>query len=151
MNSDDFEKRVQSQPMRQVPVEWRQEILSAALQAAAPQHATRNTQQAHAAPSLLSTFCQQLSAILWPHPAAWAGLAAVWLLIAGLSLSTRTAAPQLARRTSPLSPQVVMAFREQEQVLAELIGPPEAPAAMRPKPAAVPQPRSEYQQGFLAV
>jgi hypothetical protein len=146
MNTEDFEKRLQRQPLRQVPGEWRGEILSAARQASAPQHAPRTTH--HSRPSLLSTISYQLSTLLWPHPVAWAGLAAVWLVILGLNHTTRDALPRLAKRSLPAAPQVFMAFQEQERVLAELIGPREAPVAERPKPAP-PRPRSERRRELL--
>jgi hypothetical protein len=69
-------------------------------------------------------------------------LAAVWVLILGVNLATREAAPLVAKRGSPASPQVFMAFQEQERLLAELLGSRETPVAERPKPR-LPQPRSE--------
>ncbi len=147
MSSDNFEKKLQQQPLRQVPGEWRVGILAAARQASSAQHATRNRQPPCTSPSLLSTLRCQLSALLWPHPAAWAGLAAVWLMILGLNHATSEVPPRTARRDSPPSPQVFMAFQEQQRLLAELLGPREAPAAERPKPA-VPPPRSESRWAF---
>ena len=84
MKTDDFEKRVQRQTLRQVPAEWREDILSAARQASSPEHATRNTQHASPWRSVLSTLNAQLSTLLWPRPAAWAGLAAVWVMVLAL-------------------------------------------------------------------
>jgi len=139
MSADDFEKRLQGQSLRQVPTEWRTEILSAARQAAAPQHASRPTPHA---PSLLSTLRKQLSALLWPRPVAWAGLAAVWLVILGLNVATRAGSSQIARRASPATPQAVLTFHEQARLLAELLGPSQTPVAERPK-VVVPRPRSE--------
>ena len=149
MNPDDFEKRLQRQPLRQVPAEWREEILSAARQASLPQHAPRTTHHLPP-PSLLSTLNYQLSTLLWPHPAAWAGLAAVWLVILGLNLTTRDASPRLAKRASPASPQVFMAFQEQERLLAELIGPRETPVAERPEGRAAPRPQERAPAQTLA-
>ena len=146
MNSNDFEKRLQRQPMRRVPAEWRANILSAARQAASLQHAPRTTH--HASPSLLSTLHHQLTTLLWPHPAAWAGLAAVWLVILGLNHMTQDAPTRVARHVSPPSPEVFMAFQEQQRLLIELIGPREIPAAERPK-AALPRPRSEGRSGLM--
>jgi hypothetical protein len=148
MNADDFEKRLERQPLRQIPGEWRAEILSAARQASLAPHATRNTQHASWGHSMLSTINSQLSTLLWPHPVAWAGLAAVWVVIAGMNLTTRDASQRLANQASPASPQVFMAFQEQERLLTELIGPRETPVAERPKPAR-PQPRSERQRELL--
>ena len=146
MNPDDFEKRLQRQPMRRVPSEWRANILSAARQAASLQHAPRTTH--HASPSLLSTLHHQLTTLLWPHPAAWAGLAAVWVVILGLNHMTQDAPTRVARRVSPPSPEVFMAFQEQQRLLAELVGPRETPVAERPKPR-LPRPRSEGRRALL--
>jgi hypothetical protein len=148
MNPDEFENRLGSQPVRQVPPQWREEVLSAARQAAGAQHALRTTQHAPPSPSLLLTINSQLSTLLWPHPTAWAGLAAVWLVILGVNLTMREATPLVAKRASPASPQVLMAYREQERLLTELLGPREAPVAEPPKPAP-PRPRSERRNALL--
>ena len=142
MNTDNFESRLQRQPLRQAPPEWRAEILAAA-RAVASEHATRNTQQA----SPLSALRDQLVALLWPRPLAWAGLAAIWLLILGLNASTPAPTTRLARRTAPPSPQVFMAFQEQARLLAELIGPRDIPAAVKPRTGGA-RPRSERSSGF---
>ena len=148
MNTEDFEKRLERQPLRQMPGEWRQEILSAARQASIPQHAPRTRHHVSPARSLLSTLHYQLSTILWPHPTAWVGLAAVWLVILGINLTTRDASTVLAKHAAPVSPQVIMAFQEQERLLAELIGPSEVPVTERPKPI-VPRPRSEGRRALV--
>jgi hypothetical protein len=148
MNTDDFEQRVQRQPLRQLPGEWRQEILSAAQPASLPHHASRITHQAPPSRSLLSTLNSQLSTLLWPHPTAWAGLAAAWVVILGINLTTRDAAMAVARHAAPVSPQVFMAFHEQERLLAELLGPRETPVAVRPKPGPA-RPRSERRGGMM--
>jgi hypothetical protein len=148
MKPDEFEKRLQRQPLRQVPGEWRQQILSAARQASLPEHASRTTQHAPASASLLSTIHHQLSTLLWPHPVAWAGLAAVWLMILGINLTTQDASTMIAKHASPASPQVFMAFQEQERLLSELIGPSDTPVAEQPKPR-LPRPRSEGRRALV--
>ena len=150
MNTEDFEKRLQRQPLRKIPGEWREEILSAARQASPSEHAPRTTHHAPAPRSLLSTLIHQLSTLLWPHPTAWAGLAAVWLVILGINLTTRDASARVAKHTAPVSPQVIMAFQEQERLLAELIGTSEVPVAERPNPAP-PRPRSERRRELLVA
>jgi len=150
MNPDELEKRLERQPLRQVPSAWRDQILSAARQASRSEHAPRTTHHVGSRPSLLSTLHHQLSTLLWPHPVAWAGLAAVWVVILGVNLTTRDAAPLVARHSSPLSPQVFMAFQAQEQLLNELLGPPEASVADRPKPP-LSQPRSEGRREMVMV
>jgi hypothetical protein len=148
MNTEDFEKRLQHQPVRQIPAEWRKEILSAARQASLPEPAPRTTHHVPAKASLLSTLHHQLSTLLWPHPTAWAGLAAVWLVILGINLTTWDSSTVMAKHAPPLSPQFFMAFQEQERLLSELIGPSDMPDAKRPK-VRRPQPRSESHSGMM--
>jgi hypothetical protein len=69
-------------------------------------------------------------------------LAAVWLVILGINLTTRDPSRAVAKHALPVSPEVFMAFQEQERLLSELIGPRETPVAERPKPR-LPRPRSE--------
>jgi hypothetical protein len=146
MKPDDFEKHLQRQPLRQAPSEWRDGVLFAARQAARPQPVACAARDGLRA--VLSILNSQFSALLWPHPVAWAGLAAVWVVILGLSFTTRDAAVHVARRTSSPSPQVYMAFQEQQRLLNELVGPREIPASERPK-ATPPRPRSERRRDFL--
>jgi hypothetical protein len=148
MNPDDFETRLQRQPMRQIPGKWRGDILSTARQVSPAEHAPRTTHHALASRSLLSTLNHQLSTLLWPHPTAWAGLAAAWLVILGINLTTRDAAMVAAKHAAPVAPQVFMAFQEQERLLSELIGPRDTPVAERPKPR-LPLPRSERGKEML--
>ena len=139
MNPDDFENQLQRHPIRPAPAEWRAEILATAKAAAPPtQHATRNP------PSLLSTFNHHLSTILWPCPQAWAGLAAVWLLILIVNYSTEGKSQMMAKKTSPPSPEIVMALKEQHRLMAKLIEPFDQPLAEPSKPF-IPRPRSESQ------
>ena len=148
MNTDDFENRLRQQPLRQLPGEWRAEILSAAREASQAEHAPRTTHHVPRRPSLLSTLHHQLSTLLWPHPVAWAGLAAVWLVILGINLTTRDTPTLTAKHAPPIAPQFFMAFQEQERLLAELIGPRDTPVAERPKQA-LPRPRSERRRELL--
>jgi hypothetical protein len=131
--NDDFEQRLQRQPLRQIPGEWRGEILAAATSCHSS-HVTRH--------SFLSTLNHQLSTLLWPHPKAWAGLAAVWILIFAVDFSVRDKAPVVAEKSAPPSPEVIVQLRQQQRMLAELIGPRDASDADRSK-SMVPQPRSE--------
>jgi hypothetical protein len=139
MNRDDqFEKRLQRQPLREIPSTWRKEILSVAEAAAA----SRNS----SASSRSSSWWREL---FWPCPQAWAGLAATWLVVLGASFATREAAPMNhSRQMTPPSPQVRELLKQQGQLLAELVGPIEKPEADRPKPIA-PQPRSQRREEFL--
>jgi hypothetical protein len=136
MNTDDFEQRLQRQPLRQVPGEWRGEILAAAREGQAIRHSSLVIRH-----SWLSTFNHQLSTILWPHPNAWAGLAAVWILIFAVDFSVRDKSPVMAEKAAPPSPEVVAELKQQQRMLAELIGSSQAREAELPR--YLPQPRSE--------
>ena len=132
MNTDDFEQRLQRQVLRQIPSEWRGEILDAAIS----RHSSRVTRH-----SFLSTLNHQLSTILWPHPKAWAGLAAVWILIFCMDFSMRDTTPLVAEKAAPPSPEVIVELRQQQRMLAELIGANQAREAELP--GFLPLPRSE--------
>ncbi|MGA2801687.1 MAG: hypothetical protein ABSE97_04870 [Verrucomicrobiota bacterium] len=91
-----------------------------------------------------------LLAILWPHPRAWAGLAVVWILILTVDFSVRDTSQTVAGKSSPPSPQVITELRQQQRLLAELIGSRETHDADRTKPF-VPQPRSEQRFEILTT
>lgn len=137
MNSDDFEKRLQRQPLRPIPGEWRAEVLRRA-EAAAPRPAAAGS-------SPFAMFLRRLVSSLSPHPAAWAALAAVWVLIFALNTASHSHAPQLAKNIARPTVEMVAGLKEQQKILAELIGPSELPAIERPKrfPA---QPHSERRE-----
>jgi hypothetical protein len=133
MKPDDFETRLQRQALRQIPAGWRDEILAAA----ASRHSSRVTRH-----SFLSTLNHQLSTILWPHPKAWAGLAAVWILILAVDFSIRDKSPVMAENSAPPSPEMVAELKQQQRMLVELIGARDPSDADRSKPL-VPRPRTE--------
>jgi hypothetical protein len=82
---------------------------------------------------------------LWPHPAAWAGLAAIWLMILSLNFMMQDNPPVLVQTAPPPLPQMVADMRQQQKMLAELIGPPEVRVAdrQRTQPS---KPRSEREE-----
>jgi hypothetical protein len=139
MTSDDFETRLQRQSPRQVPVAWREEIL-------------RTAQAAVAAPAALpSSILNHLSAILWPHPKAWAGLAAAWVVIGLLQFAARDHS-QVTTARAPATPsrETILARREQQQLWAELAGTSLTAVADRPRNSA-PRPRSELREESQTV
>jgi hypothetical protein len=145
MKPAELEQKLSRQPFRQVPAEWREEILAAAdvnRRQATSCKVGREFTSAATRRSLLSTLNAQLSTLLWPHPAAWAGLAAVWILILAVNFSLRDKTPVMAEKTAPPSPEVIVELRQQRRMLAELIGPRDIRDADRSK-SFVPQPRSE--------
>jgi len=138
---DDFEQKLQRQPLRQIPGEWREEILREGRCAAVPEIRDADTASLPKW-SWLSTINHQLSTLLWPHPKAWAGLAAVWFLILTVDFSLRDKTPVMAEKTAPPSPEVIVELRQQQRLLAELIGSRDERDANRSK-SFVPLPRSE--------
>jgi len=148
MNHDDFEQKLGRQPLRQVPAEWREEILSAANKVETARRAVRG----RLGEASLPKFRDWLSALLWPNPQSWAGLAAVWILIFAMNFSARDTSPAVAERISRPSSEVVVELRQQRLLLAELIGPHDKSKsdADRSK-SPVPQPRSERCFEILAT
>lgn len=142
MNHDDpFEQRLRRQPLRGVPPAWREEILAAA---AVSRRAVPVGELA-----LLVALRLRWRELFWPVPQAWAGLAAIWLVILGVNFATQDPAPRdFARHVAPATPLMRELLKEQHQLFAELIGPIERPRADRPKPSA-PQPRSQRREEFL--
>jgi hypothetical protein len=162
-NSDQFEERLRRQPLKKAPPAWRGEILAAARMAARPDAAggTRWRQRGRVrtfVPSpdaalgdgdIAARCPYPVRALLWPHPKAWAGLAALWLVVIGLNLAAREPGRREAvRRAVPASPQAREQLRQQEQLFVELIGPVEKPVAERSKPA-TPPPRSQRREEIL--
>ncbi|HEY5793261.1 MAG TPA: hypothetical protein VIS74_08180 [Chthoniobacterales bacterium] len=70
MNPDSIETRLAQIPLRELPPEWKQAVLARSRRTATPAPLRLNFRD-----------------WLWPHPWAWAGVAAAWLLIAGLNCS----------------------------------------------------------------
>jgi hypothetical protein len=126
------------QPLRQVPGEWRGEILAAARDVQSARHPSLTTRR-----SLPSTLSHQLSTLFWPHPKAWAGLAAVWIFIFALNFSMRDPSPKVAEKSAPPSPEMLVELKRQQRMFAELVGSYETPAADRRKIFS-PKPRSEH-------
>lgn len=131
---DDFEQRLKQQSLRPIPAGWRTEILEAGRGSRVE---SREQEQLW-----LSTFVSRLSTVLWPHPKAWAGLAAVWIFIFAVHFSIRDPAPVMAAKSVAPSPEVVAELKQQNRMFAELIGANDARDADRSK-TFVPLPRSE--------
>ena len=129
MNADELEKDLQEQRLRPVPSSWREEILTAA-----------RAEAGLLPPSQPRGWWREL---LWPCPAAWAGLAAAWVVILGLHLLAG-AEPRAARETSLVQalPEGQALMAEQRRLYAEMLAPaPPGPGPARAEPAD--RPRSQ--------
>jgi hypothetical protein len=80
--------------------------------------------------------------LAWPCRRIWTGLAAVWVLLFIVNVSQRDDSPTLSAK-SPPPVGMLMAYRNQEKILAELLGDwSQSREAVRPRNY-VPKPRSE--------
>jgi hypothetical protein len=141
MTPDEFEQRLQRQPLRQIPDEWREEILVAA-------DVNRRNLPVREFTFAATTFRRLLSIRLWPCPRAWAALAAVWVVILAVNLSLRDNPGTFVANSAPPSPQVLAALQQQRRLLSELIGQSLTPEA-EPPTLLLPRPRSERREASL--
>lgn len=139
---EQFEKRLRRQPLRTAPPAWREEILSAVREVETSRRPLPTTRH-----SYFLNLNQKISALLRPDRRAWAGLAAVWVVICAMNFMSRNdTASTAARHVAPPTPQLREMLRAQELLLAELVG--ETPFANRRK-SVPPQPHSYYRNEFL--
>ena len=132
MNPEDFESQLRQQSLRSLPAEWRREILAAA---------TESVRPAAVAPVPRRPVFGGLTALFWPHPGAWAGLATTWVAIAALNHAAAGPEPvTVAKSSSPTSPAMILVWREQQQELLRLVMPQE-PDAAEPPPVFILRPR----------
>ena len=126
----EFENLLRRQPLRQIPGEWRAEILAA----------SRPAPRASRLREILSTFNLQPSTAF-----RWAALAAAWVVILVLNHAARDTASVKMAKSAPPPPQVLLALAEQKKMFAELIGTANVTAPSdRPK-IFLPRPHSELQ------
>jgi anti-sigma factor RsiW len=87
--------------------------------------------------------------VIWPYRRIWAGLAVVWMVILAGNFSLHENSPVLAAKSSPASPEMIVALKEQQNILAELLADHSAPmVADRPK-SFLPKPRTENVRIFM--
>jgi hypothetical protein len=138
---NEFEQKISRQPLRQIPVEWRSEILSAA------ESAVRTTKQSEDGPVVDPI--PWWRELFWPHPKAWAGLATIWIFIFAVNFSMRDKVSAVTEKAATPSPEVVAELRQQRLLFAELIGSTEPRIADRQK-LFLPRPRSERSEILTA-
>ena len=163
MNAD-FEKQLQRQPLRELPRDWRAEILAAAAAPRRPGLRGHGEGTAAAAdgeevgravlcpprrarsarPTSQDGWTTGEGVSTWPSVRAWAALAAVWVVIFLLHI-TAPDEPRLARNSPAMTLQSFALLHEQTLIMAQLLGQTDPTEAAEP-PAAqpvAPKPRSE--------
>jgi hypothetical protein len=82
--------------------------------------------------------------LILPYRRAWTGLAAIWLVILGVNFVASVNTPQVTlAKVTPPTTEVLTALREQNQMLAQLLGPIESTPARRVRPGPSSQRREE--------
>jgi hypothetical protein len=130
MNLDEFENKLRSQPRREIPPEWRREILG-----------SLRGKVGVAAP-----WWRQL---LWPHPAAWGALATLWMAVFAFHLAAGPDTPPRARVEKKADADMFLAYEERKRLWAEFAT-ELAPNAQRRTPA-TDRPRSYRAKREVAV
>ena len=107
---DAFEQQLRRQSPASPPASWRAEILAEARLASA-------SGGRESRPTLIAL----LREWLWPHPAAWASLAAIWLVLISVHHQTESAiqAELIASRVDPR--EVLEAFAQRQHATERLL------------------------------
>lgn len=134
MNTDDFEKQLQRQSLRQPPAAWREEILAVA-------NANIRNEAPVGEPGLLAGW----RTLFARFPVAWGAVAALWLVIIGAN--SLVSGPSITVSAGASAPRVAMAAwslqRAQVNLLANGLTDLPDIAPPRETPSAPPRPRSE--------
>jgi hypothetical protein len=88
--------------------------------------------------------------VILPARRIWAGLAAVWVVIAVANLDFRASAPRMAAASSSAGAGYFARMREEEKWATAFTGAPEPMAAEPPKHR-LPQPHAELRQVFFMI
>ncbi len=151
MDKDDFERRLERLPWRQVHTDWRGEILNPTQIARRSDVRGRSGNAGPPWAHPLDGLKSLISASFWPSPKAWAGLAMTWLALLTINHFTTSTPATSALAGHRQAPEALMVRREEQRLLVELLGPVQAPAtADRPKPSG-PQPRSQLARNLLSA
>lgn len=144
MKTDDFENRLQNQPLREIPRMWRAEILDKA------QASTASVQTPRASRAGLFYLIHTL--LSRPQRVAWTGLAAAWVVIVALHLATgqNSKTRSMTDPIPPATPETLQALKQQRLLFAELVGYPEKRPMDRVK-ITIPGPRSQRREEVATV
>ena len=137
MNTDDFEKKLQRQPLKHIPGDWRELILQTAQDRTSCAAAKRSK-------SVLIRAVQiAWRELIQPCRYAWSGMAALWLIFWLINARTGvTENPRQIATSTRSGFERIRVFEEQRRVLVELTGPNDLSPAEPSRPAHA-KPRSE--------
>ena len=76
--------------------------------------------------------------LIFPCRHVWLGLAAAWVVILAVNFSMRDHSSAVAEKSAPPTAEMILAWRQQERLLAELIGPNQLRAATGGRDASSP-------------
>jgi hypothetical protein len=134
MNFDDFEKKLQHQPLRQIPSNWRESIL---------RQAREQTPSTTLRPLLIRAVLIIWRELIQPCRYAWSAMAALWLAFWMINSHIEFAEPTTRMaKSSPAASEQIRSFAEQRRVLVELTSPIDLSPAERPR-RSDPKPHSE--------
>jgi hypothetical protein len=133
MNTDDFENKLKRQPLRQIPDDWREDILRTAREHASPALKSRQ-------PFLIRDVLVLWRELIQPFRYAWSGMAVLWVVFWMVNARLEiTDSPTGSATVTSAASDSIRLFEEQRQVLVELTGridlsPAEPPQESHPKP-----------------
>jgi hypothetical protein len=135
---DKFEEHLRSQPLNGPPPEWRSEILAMARQTGA---SVRSIEAVEHGRNERSLWLTTIRGWFWPHPGAWASLAAIWLFLFIMQHQMNVEIQEeltLAGVQPPIT-DVMLAMEQHQIVIEQLLALNdfEWPVIDRPKPMPV--------------
>lgn len=140
MNPEDFEKRLQRQPLRQLPSEWRADILHAATAANARRSIVNWP---------LFIFSKLWRELIWPARRIWVGFAFVWVAIVAVNFADAEKSGGLEASTKVPLGNLITVWQQQQELLTELNS-PESPDMDKPRHS-LPKPRSDRRSAEATV
>jgi len=140
---DDFEQHLKNQPLRAVPADWREQILSTAavsardLEYVVPPLGGPSDSSPSTPPR--APWWQRW---LWPSPYAWGALAFAWLIIFVLNAAAQPSRAEIAARGPAPNPQEIMAMLDEWRHIEDELSRPPVAAAVAPAIPPNPQPQT---------
>lgn len=148
-NNEAFEQTLRAQNVRQIPDGWRESILRAAQNASDEDCAQMHPTAIRECPLSFQMILKLWHELILPARRYWAGLATIWVSIVILNVSLSDDSHATIATTLPPS-ELLMAYQQQQQLLAELNG-PTGQAAVKPPKQPAPRSRSERHNDISTV